>query len=141
MKNDVSHHGILLNLIFTQFCRIFPGKTGFRIRKTGYPIQNFICVKTYLGQVEYYLRISAKLVKYYPKKPGLSRFPENPDPGSGFCGNPEKTLILGYYLTNLAEIFRKYSPWPIYVLTQINFWVGYPVFRIWNLAIFGRNQV
>ena len=67
MKNDVSHHGILLNLIFAQFCRIFPGKTGFRIRKTGYPIQKFICVKTYLGQGEYYLRISAKLVKKHPK--------------------------------------------------------------------------
>ena len=26
MKNDVSHHGILLNLIFAQFCRIFSGK-------------------------------------------------------------------------------------------------------------------
>ena len=26
MKNDISHHGILLNLIFAQFCRIFPGK-------------------------------------------------------------------------------------------------------------------
>ena len=63
MKNDVSHHGILLNLIFAQFCRIFPGKTGFRIRKIGYPIQKFICVKTYLGQGEYYLQISAKLVK------------------------------------------------------------------------------
>ena len=67
MKNDVSHHGILLNLIFAQFCRIFPGKTGFRIRKTGYPIQKFICVKTYLGQGEYYLKISAKLVKKHPK--------------------------------------------------------------------------
>ena len=67
MKNDVSHHGILLNLIFAQFCRIFPGKTGFRIRKTGYPIQKFICVKTYLGQGEYYLKFSAKLVKKHPK--------------------------------------------------------------------------
>ena len=63
MKNDVSHHGILLNLIFAQFCRIFPEKTGFRIRKTGYPIQKFICVKTYLVQGEYYPKISAKLVK------------------------------------------------------------------------------
>ena len=67
MKNDVSHHGILLNLIFAQFCRIFPGITGFRIRKNGYPVQKFICVKTYLGQGEYYLKISAKLVKKYPK--------------------------------------------------------------------------
>ena len=67
MKNDVSHHGILLNLIFAQFCRIFPGKTGFRIRKTGCPIQEFICFKTYLGQGEYYLKISAKLVKKHPK--------------------------------------------------------------------------
>ena len=67
MKNDISHHGILLNLIFAQFCRIFLGKTGFRIRKTGYPIQKFICVKTYLGQGEYYLKISAKLVKKHPK--------------------------------------------------------------------------
>ena len=63
MKNDVSHHGILLNLIFAQFCRIFLEKTGFWIRKTGYPIQKFICVKTYLGQGEYYLKFSAKLVK------------------------------------------------------------------------------
>ena len=77
MKNDVSHHGILLNLIFAQFCRIFPGKTGFRIRKTEYPIQKFICVKTYLGQGEYYLRISAKLVKYYPKN---RVFPDFRDP-------------------------------------------------------------
>ena len=45
MKNDVSHHGILLNLIFAQFCRIFPGKTGFRIRKIGYPIQNLFVLK------------------------------------------------------------------------------------------------
>ena len=67
MKNDISHHVILLSLIFAQFCRIFPGKTGFRIRKTGYPIQKFICVKTYLGQGEYYMRISAKLVKKHPK--------------------------------------------------------------------------
>ena len=63
MKNDVSHHVILLNLIFAQFCRIFPGKTGFRIRKTGYPIQKFICFKTYFGQGEYYLKFSAKSVK------------------------------------------------------------------------------
>ena len=62
MKNDVSHHGILLNLIFAQFCRIFPEKTVFRIRKIGYPIQKFICVKTYLGQGKYYLKISAKFV-------------------------------------------------------------------------------
>ena len=62
MKNDVSHHGILLNLIFAQFCRIFLGKTGFRIRKTGYPIHKFICVKTYLGQGKYYLKISAKFL-------------------------------------------------------------------------------
>ena len=67
MKNDVSHHGILLNLIFAQFCRIFPGKTGFRIRKIGYPIQKFICVKTYLSQGDYYLKFSAKLVKKHPK--------------------------------------------------------------------------
>ena len=59
MKNDVSHEGILLNLIFAQFCQIFLGKTGFRIQK-------FICVKTYLGQGEYYLKFSAKSVKYYP---------------------------------------------------------------------------
>ena len=63
MKNDVSHHGTLLNLIFAQFCRIFPGKTGFRIRKIGYPIQKFICFKTYLGKGKYFLRISAKSVK------------------------------------------------------------------------------
>ena len=29
-----------------KFCRIFPGRTGFRIRKTGYPIQKLICVET-----------------------------------------------------------------------------------------------
>ena len=63
MKNDISHNGILLNLIFAQFCRIFLRKTGFRIWKTGYPIQKFICVKTYLVQGEYYPKISAKLVK------------------------------------------------------------------------------
>ena len=63
MENDVSHDGILLNLIFANFCRIFPEKTGFRIRKTEYPIQKFICAKIYLGQGEYYLKISAKLVK------------------------------------------------------------------------------
>ena len=82
MKNDVSHHGILLNLISAQFGRIYPGKTGFRIRKTGYPIQKFICVKTYLGQGEYYLRISAKSVKYYPKNRVFPDFRKNqiPDP-------------------------------------------------------------
>ena len=67
MKNDVSHHGILLNLSFAQFCRIFLEKTGFRIRKAVYPIQKFICVKTYLGQGDYYLKFSAKLVKKHPK--------------------------------------------------------------------------
>ena len=75
MKNDVSHHGILLNLIFAQFCWIFPGKTG-------YPIQKYICVKTYLGQSEYYLRISAKSVKYYPENrvfPDFRKF-RIPDP-------------------------------------------------------------
>ena len=86
MKNDVSHHGILLNLIFAQFCRIFPGKTGFRIRKTGYPIQKFICVKTYLGQGEYYLKFSAKLVKntlksdFCPILPDFSGKNRIPDP-------------------------------------------------------------
>ena len=78
MKNDVSHHGILLNLIFAQFCRIFPGKTGFWIRKTGYPIQKFIFVKTYLGQGEYvYMYISAKLVKKHPKIRVFSDFRKN----------------------------------------------------------------
>ena len=67
MKNDISHHGILLNLIFAQFCRIFPGKTGFRIRKNVYPVQKFIYVKTNLGQGEYYLKFLAKLVKKLPK--------------------------------------------------------------------------
>ena len=67
MKNDISHHGILLKLIFAKFCRIFPEKTGFRIRKTGYLIQKFICVKTYLGQGDYYLKFSAKFVKKHPK--------------------------------------------------------------------------
>ena len=43
-----------------------------------------------------------------------------------------KTRFLGYYLTDLAEILRKYSPLPKYVLKQINFWIGYPVFRIRN---------
>ena len=33
------------------------------VQKPGYPIQKFICVKTYLGQGEYYLKISAKSVK------------------------------------------------------------------------------
>ena len=32
----------------------FSGKTGFRIRWTGYRIQKFICVKTYLVQSKYY---------------------------------------------------------------------------------------
>ena len=56
--SNISHHGIVLNLIFARFCRI---------QKTVYPIQKFICVKTYLGQGEYYQRISAKLVKKHPK--------------------------------------------------------------------------
>ena len=81
IKNDISHHGILLNLIFARFYQIFPEKpdsgsrkTGFRIRKTGYPIPKFICVKTYLvegvlpknfcqiGQIKQYskIRISGK---------------------------------------------------------------------------------
>ena len=50
----------------SDFCQILPdfsGKTGFRIRWTGYPIQKFICVKTYLVQSKYYPNISAKLVK------------------------------------------------------------------------------
>ena len=47
MKNDVSHHGILSNLIFVNFCWIFPEKTRFRIRKTEYPIQKLICFKTF----------------------------------------------------------------------------------------------
>ena len=50
------HHGILLNLIFAKFCRIILEK-----------IRKFIFVKTYLGQGEYYLKISAKLVKEHPK--------------------------------------------------------------------------
>ena len=78
MKNDVSHHGILLNLSFAQFCRIFPGKTRFRIRKTGYPIQKFICVKTYFGQGEYYLKITAKQVKN-TLKTGFFRIYGDPD--------------------------------------------------------------
>ena len=50
------------------FCQILPDfSRKNRILKTGYPIQKFIVVKTYLGQGEYYLRISAKSVKYYPK--------------------------------------------------------------------------
>ena len=44
MKNDVSHHGILLNLIFAQFAG-FSGKTVFRIRKIGYLIQNLFVLK------------------------------------------------------------------------------------------------
>jgi len=57
MKNDVK----------LDFCPILPDfsgkKSGFWIRKTGYPIQKLICAKTYLGQGEYYLEISAKSVK------------------------------------------------------------------------------
>ena len=47
------------------FCKILPNfskKTGFWIQKTGYLIKKFICVKTYLGQGKYYLKISAKFV-------------------------------------------------------------------------------
>ena len=62
MKNDISQHDILLNLFFAKFCQIFPKKTGFWIQKTGYLIKKFICVKTYLGQGKYYLKISAKFV-------------------------------------------------------------------------------
>ena len=50
----------------SDFCQILPdfsGKTGFRIRWTGYRIQKFICVKTYLVQSKYYPNISDKLVK------------------------------------------------------------------------------
>ena len=46
--------------------------------------------------------------------------------------------FLRYYLTNLAEIFRIYSSWPKYVLTQINFWIGYPAFRILNPVFTGK---
>ena len=37
MKNDISHHGILLNLIFARFYRIFPEKpdSGFGEPDTG----------------------------------------------------------------------------------------------------------
>ena len=34
---------------------------------------------------------------------------KNPDQGSGFSGNPEKNRFLGYYLTNLPEMFREYT--------------------------------
>ena len=49
-----------------------------------------------------------------------------------------KTRFLGYYLTDLAEILRKYLPLPKYVLKQINFWIGYPIFRIRNPVFPGK---
>ena len=61
---------MIYHIMKPDFCQILPDfsvKTGFRIRKTGYPIQKFICVKTYLGQGEYYLKFPAKLVKKHPK--------------------------------------------------------------------------
>ena len=54
------------NNLKSGFFRI-SGKIGSWIRKTGYPIQKLICVKTYMGQGEYYLKFSAKLVKKHPK--------------------------------------------------------------------------
>ena len=58
MKNDISHHGILLNLI---------RKPRLWIRKTRYPIQKFICVKTFLVQGKYYPKVQPNWSNNTPK--------------------------------------------------------------------------
>ena len=61
MENDISNHGILINLIFAGFCtRFLRKKPDFGSEK---PDIRFICVETFLIQGEYYPIILAKLVK------------------------------------------------------------------------------
>ena len=66
--------------------------------------------------------------------------PKSSGSGIRFFRKSRKTRILGYYLNNLAEIYRYYSPWHKYVLTQINLWIGYPIFRIRKPVFPGKIQ-
>ena len=63
-KYDISHHDILLNLNFTRFFHKIP----FLDLENQIPnLEIYLFYKTYLGQGEFYLKIIAKLVKWYPK--------------------------------------------------------------------------
>ena len=45
MKNDILHHSIRLNLVFTKFCRIFPEKQNFGSGKPDTQSRNQLVIK------------------------------------------------------------------------------------------------